>query len=73
MPKHPLGKFRLAGLVSVDEIPLFMPVDYADYRYPVTDFDISRFMSGCDYLFECTLASSPVLNFPREGRKPRLR
>jgi ATP-dependent DNA helicase RecG len=63
MAKHPLGKLHLAGLCNVEEVPLYMPVDYADYRYPVTDFDISRLMSGCDYLFECTLASSPVSKF----------
>ncbi|WP_240224736.1 DEAD/DEAH box helicase family protein [Rheinheimera hassiensis] len=65
MSKHPLGNLKLAGLKAVEEVPLFMPVEYADYRFPVTDFDINRLMSGCDYLFECTLASSPETKFSK--------
>lgn len=65
MSKQPLGKLKLAGINAVEDVPLYMPVDYADYRFPISNFDINQLMSGCDYLFECRLAAEPATKFSK--------
>lgn len=58
-----LGKLKQIGIESHEQVALYMPTSFLDYRYPITCFNPSLLVPGQEHLFQGVLVGTPATKF----------
>ena len=68
--RSPLGRLAALGIERVEQVPLFLPTGWDDFRYPIADFAQLEVADGATVTLRVHLRYPPEVR--RDGRVPRL-